>query len=151
MSALKSPGDKYKNLLTDIKIKIRSSHVKAAYAVNSTLIQLYWNIGELIAKNQSIFQGRNNYIDQLARDIQNEFPTIKGFSKRNLFVIRSFYLFYSPVSVQQVVALKSIGVENIQQAINKVPWGHHVQILTKVKDTEQAIFYLGQTIENNWS
>jgi hypothetical protein len=54
-----------------------------------------------------IFEGRNDFIYQLAKDIQAEFPGIKGFSRRNLFNIRKFYSFYSSDSVQQVVALKT--------------------------------------------
>ncbi len=175
----------YKELLTAVKERIRSSQIKAAFSVNTALIELYWNIGEMIAQNQALFEGRNNYVDQLAKDIQSEFPGIKGFSKRNLFIIRSFYLFYSRISVQQLAALtrnqqsiiqQPVGllpshdsIEPVQQdaALSKVvanqsltivqqlvaliPWGHHILLLSKVKDPEEALFYIHQTIEYNWS
>lgn len=94
----------YKQFFSLVAQQIKSSQAKAAASVNAALIIMYWNIGKMIAENQSLFEGRNNYIDQLAKDIQLEFPGQKGFSKRNLFVIRSFYLFYSSNSVQQVAA-----------------------------------------------
>ncbi|WP_315823175.1 DUF1016 N-terminal domain-containing protein [Paraflavitalea speifideaquila] len=100
----------YRELLIAVRERIRSSQVKAALSVNSAVIQLYWNIGEMIAKNQALFEGRNNYIQQLATDIKAEFPDLPGFSKRNLFDIRRFYLFYQSISVQQLVALVPRGI-----------------------------------------
>ena len=161
--------ENYTDFLAEIKAQIKSSQAKAALSVNASLIAMNWNIGAMIAENQALFEGRNDFIDQLAKDLQAEFPGIKGFSKRNLFDIRRFYLFYSSDSVRQAVALKT-ETENsskVQQAVGlliddeksvsflqfliQVPWGHHLLILNKVKDAEAACFYLQQTIENNWS
>ena len=170
----------YADFLAEVKIQIKSSQAKAALSVNASLIAMYWNIGAMIAENQALFEGRNDFIDQLAKDIQHEFSRIKGFSKRNLFSIRKFYLFFSGDSVQQLVALKTENQSNegVQQLVGlnetvansvqqlvalnektseilkllvQIPWGHHVLILTKVKDAEAAYFYLQQTVENNWS
>lgn len=158
----------YADFLAEIKREIKSSQAKAALAVNSALIAMYWNLGAMIAENQALFEGRNNYIEQLAKDIQSEFPGISGFSRRNLFNIRKFYLFYAAGSVQQAVALKSENenASKVQQAVGllrnaasssvlpllaQIPWGHHVLILTKIKDVEAALFYIRQTIEYGWS
>lgn len=161
----------YKQLLVSIKQQVQSAQAKAALAVNSSLIQLYWNMGKMIADNQTLFEGRNNYVEQLAKDLRAEFPEMTGFSKRNIFYCRRFYLFYSGSSVQQAVALKemepnsdlmqqpvALNNENsIQQAFGlnlnmvSVPWGHHVVLLDKSKTIEEALFYLQQIIENNWS
>lgn len=77
-------------------------------AVNSSLIQLYWNMGKMIADNLALFEGRNNYVEQLAKDLRAEFPEMKGFSRSNLFYIRKFYQFYSTTSVQQAVGLNEM-------------------------------------------
>lgn len=145
----------YKQLLVSIKQQVQSAQAKAALAVNSSLIQLYWNMGKMIADNQTLFEGRNNYVEQLAKDLRAEFPEMTGFSKRNIFYCRRFYLFYSGSSVQQAVALNN--ENSIQQAFGlnlnmvSVPWGHHVVLLDKSKTIEEALFYLQQIIENNWS
>jgi len=161
----------YNELLVQLKLQIRSVHAKAALAVNTSLIQLYWNTGKMIAENQALFEGRSSYVDQLAKDLQAEFPDIKGFSKRNIFYCRKFYLFYTESSVQQVAALKKEHSEtepvqqpaalkadlSVQQAVRLnwdmlgVPWGHHMLVLDKSKSLEEAQFYLRQTIEHNWS
>lgn len=166
-----SSEQSYKQLLVSIKQQIQSARAKAALAVNSSLIQLYWNMGKMIAENQALFEGRNNYVEQLAKDLRAEFPEMKGFSKRNIFYCRRFYLFYSEGSVQQAVALKdsepnSVSMQqpvapetvaSVQQPVGfisdllSIPWGHHVVLLDKVENTDVALFYIRQTIENNWS
>ena len=156
--------ENYAEFLAEVKTQIKSSQAKAALSVNASLIAMYWNIGEMIAENQALFEGRNDYIEQLAKDIQREFPGIKGFSRTNLFSIRQFYLFYRSDSVQQLVGLNETALDSVQQAVAlnretpkifdllvQIPWGHHVLILTKIKDVEAACFYLRQTIENSWS
>ena len=154
----------YTDFLAEIKTQIKSNQAKAAIAVNSSLIAMYWSIGAMIAENQALFEGRNSYIEQLAKDLQSEFPGVGGFSRTNLFSIRQFFLFYNSVPVQQLVGLNETPNDSVQQAIAlnednlslhqllfQVPWGHHVLILTKVKDAEAALFYIRQTIENGWS
>jgi predicted nuclease of restriction endonuclease-like (RecB) superfamily len=171
MSNQVSNEQSYKQLLVSIKQQVKSAQAKAALAVNSSLIELYWNMGKMIADNQALFEGRNNYVEQLAKDLRAEFPDMKGFSRSNLFYIRKFYQFYATVSVQQVVGLNEtspdiismqqpVALENestVQQPVGfnlnilSVPWGHHVVLLDKAKSVDEALFYLHQTIENNWS
>ena len=103
----------YKQLLATIKQQVRSAQSKAALAVNSSLIQLYWNMGKMIANNQALFEGRNNYVEQLAKDLRAEFPEMKGFSRSNLFYIRKFYQFYANTSVQQLVGLNEAASDTI--------------------------------------
>lgn len=36
--------------------------------------------------------------------------------------------------------------------IFKIPWGHHIQILTKCKSNrDKALYFVRQTMNNNWS
>jgi predicted nuclease of restriction endonuclease-like (RecB) superfamily len=161
----------YLAFLQEVKALILQGHQKAAFSVNATLLKTYWNLGQRIAQQQSLFEGRNNYVEQLAKDLRAEFPEMKGFSRSNLFYIRKFYQFYASVSVQQLVGLNEIQTDiisvrqpvaleendSVQQDVRlnnilaSVPWGHHVVIINKLKDAKEALFYLQQTIENNWS
>jgi len=163
----------YLAFLHEVKSLILQGHQRAAFSLNLTLLKTYWNLGQRIAQQQSLFEGRNNYIDTLARDLKIEFPSITGFSKRNLFDIRRFYLFYASLeniteikkdSVQQPVALKKENENHTMQqdeALNtnehslstlfSLPWGHHTVILNKVKDLQEAQFYIYQSIQNAWS
>ena len=109
----------YKELLVAMKQQVRSVQAKAALAVNSSLIQLYWNMGRMIAENQELFEGRNSYVAQLAKDLKDEFPDIQGFSERNLFYIRRFFIFYSGISLQQLAAVKDLikTIDSLQQVV----------------------------------
>jgi len=168
---LKTQEKNYIAFLKEVKSLIRQGHQKVAFAVNATLLKMYWNLGQRIAQQQSLFEGRNNYVEQLAKDLRAEFPEMKGFSRSNLFNIRKFYRFYASDSVQQLVGLNEIQTDNIsvQQPValenndsvrkavelnnllTYVPWGHHIAIINILKDPKEALFYLEQTIENNWS
>lgn len=161
----------YYELLVQLKQHIRSAQAKAALAVNTSMIQLYWNTGKMIADNQALFEGRNSYVAQLEKDLRDEFPDVKGFSRSNLFFIRKFYQFYSSgFSVEQLVRLEenagattsvqqaaALNTDSVQQPVRldisllTIPWGHHVVIINKIKQVAEALFYIQQTIEHNWS
>lgn len=85
------------------------------------------------------------------------FPHLTGFSPRNLFYIRKWYLFYQdqfPI-VPQLVAQLQVSPQIIENEFTTVffstPWGHHRHILDKCSDFPEAIFYLKKTLQNNWS
>jgi predicted nuclease of restriction endonuclease-like (RecB) superfamily len=155
-------NNEYKQWLIDLKSRIRNSQIKAAISVNSELISLYWDLGRMIVEKQEHSKWGSKLIEQLAKDLKAEFPDMSSFSKRNLFFARQFYLFYSnPEIVKQVVSLlenqKIQGVVSkcekrlINSLVLQIPWGHHILILQKTKDSEEAIFYIRETITNNWS
>ncbi len=156
---LKIQFTKYQDFIVEIKNQILNSQRRASLSVNKELIDLYWNIGKMIYINQSLFEGRNNYIDVLSKDIKSDFPLVSGFSRTNLFNIRKFYVFYNINSVQQAVGLKNnslsvqqtVGLKDFDAIKILIPWGHHILILDKVKSIEEALFYIIQTIKNNWS
>jgi len=117
--ALKTLEKDYLNFLQEVKSLIKQGHQKAALAVNTALIQTYWILGERIAQQQALFEGRNSYVEQLAKDLRAEFPEMKGFSRSNLFYIRKFYQFYANTSVQQLVGLNETASDknSVQQTV----------------------------------
>jgi hypothetical protein len=82
-SALQIPSG-YPELLQELKERIRLAQVRAALAVNRELVLLYWSIGRDILARQGAEGWGTSVIDRLARDLQNEFPGIEGFSPRSL-------------------------------------------------------------------
>ena len=151
----------YKNWLIELKSKIRSTQIKAAIAVNSALIHFYWELGKMISEKENVWGSK--LIEQVAKDLKEEFPEIKGLSGSNLKYCKRFYEFYTAVIVQQPVGLISQHpvdqLQNpetdhlvfVQQLVAQIPWGHNIFIFTKSKNIKEAIFYLQKTIENNWS
>lgn len=74
----------YGNLLVEVKQRIRSAQYQALKAVNQELIALYWDIGKMIVTRQEGATWGKSVVEQLAKDLQNEFPGISGFSTANL-------------------------------------------------------------------
>jgi len=163
----------YKQWLVDLKSRIRQSQIKAAVKVNTELLRLYWDLGQDIVTLKMEANWGSGFFKQLSHDLLLEFPQMKGFSTSNLYYIRQFYQFYTQdfSNFQQVVGkipqqlvAKLQTVENqgnvIRQqvvdeledhSIFQIPWGHHIQIFTKSKTTQEALFYIRKTIENGWS
>ena len=81
----------YKNLLLDIKQRIGAAQTRAVLAVNAELLQLYWDIGQMIAQRQQQEGWGAGIIPRLAVDLHNELPEMKGFSERNLKRMLAFY------------------------------------------------------------
>jgi len=129
----------YRNWLYDLKQQIKTEQIKASRSVNSQMIMLYWDLGKQITEKQENAKWGSGFIKQLSKDLREEFPEMKGFSADNLTYMKRFYLFYSQTSEKSV------------RQFPRVPWGHHMLILKKVKDYTQALFYINKTIENNWS
>ena len=139
----------YKNWLSDLKSKIRSVQAKAAVAVNTALIDFYWELGKMITEKEQHWGDK--LIERLAKDLKEEFPDMKGFSSSNLKYCKRFYLFYQVTIGQQVVDQLQSPDSIIQNLTTKIPWGHNILIFSKSKDLQEAHFYIRETIENGWS
>lgn len=158
-----STNSEYKNWLIELKANIKRSQIKAALAVNSELIQLYWDLGKQIVEKQKHAQWGSGFIDQLSKDLKEEFPEMGGFSAKNLRYCRAFYEYYSNSPIWQQVVAKLENTDNqefiqsqqlvgeLETKLFSIPWGHHIMIFQKIKNVPEAIFYVQQTIENNWS
>lgn len=128
----------YDAFLTDIKQRIRAAQVKAALAVNHEMILLYWHIGqEILARQQRQGWGAK-VIDQLSKDLRQEFPQMKGFSRTNLLYMRAF----AEANPDQQI---------VHQLGGQIPWKHNCVLLDKVKDPAQRRWYIEKTIQNGWS
>ncbi len=135
---LVSPPEGYMEWLKDVKERILASQQKAVLAANSAMITLYWDIGrEILAR-----QGRQGWgakvVDRLAGDLRREFPGMKGFSSRNLKYMRFF-------------AEAWTDDQFVQRVVAQIPWGHNLEILTKLKSREEREWYARAAIEYGWS
>ncbi len=74
-------SNEYEKTLADLKRQIQASQLKAAVAVNKELIRLYWTIGKTVVEKQENSGWGSKFIENLAKDLQNEFPGVEGFSR----------------------------------------------------------------------
>lgn len=131
--------NEYKHILEDIKLKIKTSQIKASIAFNQELIKLYFEIGKTIVKKQNESGWGSKIIEKLSKDLCNIFGEKSGYSTRNLKYMLKIYNFYSNSN------------QKVQQLVAQIPWRHNILIITKIKNVEIAKFYIEKTIENNWS
>jgi len=136
----------YKQFLSDIKSKIQSAQLKAYVKVNEEMLKLYWDLGEMIISKQKESSWGDKILENISKDLKKEFPNLQGFSVRNIHYMKKWVLFYS--STQKSIELI---VQQAVAQIFQIPWGHNIHIITKSKNIDEALFYVSQTIENNYS
>lgn len=131
-------SDDYPVLLSEIKERIRSAQYEALKAVNTELVGLYWDIGRKIVERQENGGWGKGVVEKLSEDIRAEFPGITGFSRRNVFYMRDFYLLYRHD-------------EKVQPLVAQIGWSHNLAIMERCKDTLEREFYLRMTKKYGWS
>ena len=163
----------YIDWIETLKLKIRAAQLKASVAVNVEMILLYWEIGRSIIQKQDSLEWGSKVVEQMAKDLQRELPDTNGFSRTNLFAMRRFYLFYSgneivhqageqlenrdftpafPAKVIYTEIVHQVGeLLSRESLLGKIPWRHHIAIMSKCTNVAEAQFYIKKTIENNWS
>lgn len=139
MTAPLKSDNHYVAWLKELKAKVRQVQLSAALKVNQEMLFFYWDLGEDILERQKTAVWGDGFLAQLSRDLSAEFPDMKGFSKRNLELIRQWRAFWT-------------GHEAIaKQLATQIPWWHNVVIFTKIKAPQEARFYLQKTLEHGWS
>lgn len=132
----------YRQWLGELKTRYRQVQLKAAVAVNTALLQFYWELGADIAAQQVQHAWGSGFLAQLSADLMREFPGAAGFSKRNLEQIRRWHAFWNPSPpIAKQAASQLMGI----------PWWHHVVILSKCKQHDEALYYVQATQTHGWS
>lgn len=139
----------YGHWLGELKTRFRQVQLKAAVAVNSAMLQFYWELGaDMVTKQKQLAWG-SGFMNQLSTDLMREFPDTRGFSKRNLELMRQWHLFWLDAPMgQQAVA--QIAQQPVSQILS-IPWGHNLAILAKCKQHDEALYYAQATQTYGWS
>jgi predicted nuclease of restriction endonuclease-like (RecB) superfamily len=137
IKGLFNPQD-YETFLLDLKNRIRSAQVKAALAVNRELVLLYWQIGHDILIRQQQEGWGAKVIQSLSRDLKQEFPEMKGFSRSNLLYMRAFAQAFPDEPI-------------VQEVLGQITWYHNIALLDKLKSNDERLWYARQTVEHGWS
>ena len=128
----------YTAWLTELKTRIHTAQQRAALAVNRELVLLYWQIGRDILERQANEGWGAKVIDRLAHDLRVAFPDMKGFSRANLMYMRAFAEAWPDTEI-------------VQQLVGRLPWGHNLVLMTKLKDQDSRSRYAESAIEHGWS
>jgi len=130
--------NQYQSFLKSVKDRIHKAQYDALKVVNKELIALYWDLGKMIVEKQEALGWGKSVVENLATDLQKEFPGIGGFSAANLWRIRNFYLNYN-------------NTPKLAPLVREISWTKNVLIMEKCKDGLEREFYIKMTKKFGWT
>ena len=128
---------KTNSFLEQVKSLLFEAQQRVVHSVNSIMVQTYFELGKQIVEHEQEGKNYANYgeylLDALSENLTKEFG--KGYSKRNLELIRKFYLTYK------------IAKSPISQSIS---WTHYLHLM-RIQNEDERVFYENEIVSNNWS
>lgn len=117
---------------------ITAARQRAVRAVNTELVELYWQVGAYISRKIEAAEWGDGVVRQLADYLARQQPGLRGFTRRNLFRMRQFYEAYR-------------GEEKVSAVLTQLPWTQNLIILAQGKCAQERDFYLRMAIQEQWS
>jgi len=154
---------------SNIILLIRQAQDNALRTVNAELVNCYWLVGGFISGQLAASAWGDKTVDELADFIAKQHPDIKGFNRRGLYRMKQFYDTYnnskivsSPMTQLQnndnqsikfvTTLLTQFNLFDIRQSqLAKLSWSHHLSIMSRAKSEEERIFYIQQSIKEQYS
>ena len=138
MSKPTPPGNMPDEQFGEVLALIHSARQRAVQAVNTQLVELYWQVGAYISHKLEQAEWGDAVVTQLADYLARTQPGLNGFTRRNLFRMRQFYEAYR-------------GDEKVSALLTQLPWTHNLIILSQSKRPEEREFYLRMAVQEKWS
>ena len=131
-----------------IEFSYKNLTLRLAHEVNTAMLEFYWEMRRDISALYEQATYGSVFFDCLSLDLKAEFPNQTGFSSANIRYTKRWYEFYNQnnTNLQRVVEDFKMPAD-----FGLVPWGHHIDIFTRCKSVQEALFYIEGTIKNNWS
>ena len=157
----------YRLFIEELKGRVAAAHFSVARKVNHELILLYWDIGRGIVEKQKSHGWGDSVVEMVAADLRRAFPSMSGFSPRNVWDMRRLYDTYcsaellaeaarihvrpaaDPILRQPVAEFARD--EKLRQLVAEIPWGQNLLILNKLSDPAAKFWYLNATAQFGWS
>lgn len=161
----------YTDWLSEIIRRYRAAQIKATVKVNVEKLQFNWSVGHDLVVRKAEERWGTGVVEQLSFDLQNAFPNEKGFSSRNMWRMKQWYLYFSTDEAaekltqlgaelqngegQSLIKLTQLGAETkcdgLPEILGLVPWRHQTNIVSACESLSEAIFYLKECIVRGWS
>ncbi|MCU7646099.1 PDDEXK nuclease domain-containing protein [Pseudomonas piscis] len=123
---------------SEVAQMIAAARQRAVRAVNTELLELYWQVGAYISRKIETAEWGDGVVPQLADYLARQQPGLRGFTRRNLFRMRQFYEAYRDE-------------EKVSALLTQLSWTQNLIILAQGKRPEEREFYLRMTIQERWS
>ena len=118
--------------------QIQETRQKVFVHINTALIDLYWQIGQIISQKVSSESWGKSVVSELANYITQNAPEIKGFSDKNLWRMKQFYETYQ-------------SDPKLSPLVRELPWTHNTIIFSRCKSAEEREYYLRMCIKEHYS
>ncbi len=128
----------YEPLVDDVKKLIHKKQYHVLKTMNTETINLYWEIGEEIYRQQETNGWGKSIVKVLSKELQKEFPGAKGYSAANLWRMRNFYLTYR-------------NSKKLAPLVREISWSNNIVIMEKCKDDLQKEFYIQMAKRYGWT
>lgn len=138
MSEPNTPRSATDDRFDEVLALIHSAKQQAMQAVNTRLIELYWQVGAYISRKLEQAEWGDAVVSQLAEHLARTQPGLRGFTRPNLFRMRQFYETYR-------------GDEKVSPLVRQLPWTHNLIIFSQSKRPEEREFYLRMAVQEKWS
>lgn len=162
----------YAAWLSEIKRRYVSAQIKASIKINTEKLRFNWSVGRDLVMRKAEERWGSGVVEQLSFDLKEAFPQEKGFSSRNMWRMKQWYLYFSTTEANEklsrlVAELQKVEVPyhiNVPQTVavlngepcfpivlGMIPWGHQTDIVSKCKSVDEAMFYLRESILGGWT
>lgn len=162
----------YAAWLSEIKRRYISAQIKASIKINTEKLRFNWSVGRDLVMRKAEERWGSGVVEQLSLDLREAFPQEKGFSSRNMWRMKQWYLYFSTSEANEKLSRlvaelqnsessylinvpQTMAVLNDEQCLpivlGMIPWGHQTDVVTKCKSIDEAIFYLRECILGGWS
>ena len=122
----------------DVLRHIQRSRQKVFSQVNTALIDLYWQIGQIISHKVNTAAWGKGVVTDLAAFIARQDPELKGFSDKNLWRMKRFFDTYHADT-------------KLSPLVRELPWTHNTIIFSRCKSAEEREYYLNMCIKERYS
>ena len=166
----KKYNDKDNMLVNDLRSIVSKARSKAFAAVNYSLVERNWRIGQRIVKQEQNGASRAEYgkhvIEVASSALTEEFG--KGFSETNIRTSRKFFLIFNDLEIQQTLSAESNlpkhqtlsdessllpqkgQTQSAQFELRLLPWSHYERLI-RVEDKKAREWYAKEAFEQGWS
>ena len=151
----------YVEWLSNVKARFRQSQIKASIRVNTAMLEFYWSIGRDLVTLRAEKRWGAGVVKQFALDMRQAFPNETGFSFTNVKYMKQWYTFYSErvEKGQRLIgqidekekSQRVVGQLEMPELFGRVPWGHHIDIVSRCETIDEALFYIKNDIDGGWS
>lgn len=138
MNSTDVPAGAVDDRFDEVLALIHSARQQAVQAVNTRLIELYWQVGAYISRKLEMAEWGDAVVTQLAEHLAQSQPGLRGFTRSNLFRMRQFYETYH-------------AEEKVAPLVRQLSWSHNVIIFSQSKRPQEREFYVRMAVQEKWS